>query len=321
MRSAIITDFQIRNRLTVNKIKPLIAASLAISVLFAFTGCGSSSNSSSTDNKKQESTSTADAGSTDELNEKLNDLYQQENQLFADHKEAWDKAFGFMSKNTSGDSMTENYADSLASAVDSNKDSFSEEEYDTLSKDIETIRGIEKEIAKLEKKISASKSSDSASSKTDESTDVFHDFKGKDLDGNAVDDSLFANNKVTVVNFWFSGCKPCVGELSKLNELNETLKEMGGEVVGINTDTLDDNQDGIKEAKEIMKAQGASYKNLTFDSDSTVGKYAGNIMAFPTTVLVDKDGNIVGEPFMGGIDDQSNYDQLMKQIQSVLDQN
>ena len=302
------------------KLKKVIAASLSISVLFAFTGCGSSSNSSSTDNKKQESTSTADAGSTDELNEKLNDLYQQENQLFADHKEAWDKAFGFMSKNTSGDSMTENYANSLASAVDSNKDSFSEEEYDTLSKDIETIRGIEKEIAKLEKKISASKSSDSASSKTDESTDVFHDFKGKDLDGNAVDDSLFANNKVTVVNFWFSGCKPCVGELSKLNELNETLKEMGGEVVGINTDTLDDNQDGIKEAKEIMKAQGASYKNLTFDSDSTVGKYAGNIMAFPTTILVDKDGNIVGKPLMGGIDDQSNYDQLMKQIQSVIDQ-
>ncbi|SQC85561.1 AhpC/TSA family [Clostridium perfringens] len=298
------------------KLKKVIVASLAISVLFAFTGCGSSFNSASTDNKKQESTSTANAGSTDELNA----LYQQENQLFADHKEAWDKAFGFMSKNTSRDSMTENYADSLASTIESNKDSFSEEEYDTLSKDIETIRSIEKEIAKLEKKISASKSSDSASSKTDETIDVFHGFKGKDMDGNAIDDSLFANNKVTVVNFWFSGCKPCVGELSKLNELNETLKGMGGEVVGINTDTLDDNQNGIKEAKEILKSQGASYKNLTFDSDSIVGKYARNIMAFPTTVLVDKDRNIVGEPLMGGIDDQANYDQLMKQIKSVIDQ-
>ena len=167
---------------------------------------------------------------------------------------------------------------------------------------------------------SASDSSDSSSSKSDESTAVFKGFKGKDLDGNDVDESLFAQNKVTVVNFWFSGCKPCVEELSKLNELNDTIKKMGGEVVGINTDTLDDNQDGIKEAKEILKAQGASYKNLTFDSDSTVGKYAGNIMAFPTTVLVDKDGNIIGEPFMGGIDDQSNYEQLMKQIQSILDQ-
>ena len=300
------------------KLKKVIAASLAISVLFAFTGCG---NSSSTTNTKQESSSTTETGSTDELNKKLDDLYQQENQLFADHKDAWDKVFGLMNKNTDGDAMNENYADFLASTVESNKDSFSEEEYDTLSKDIETIRGIEEELAKLEKESAASESSDNASSKSDESTGVFQGFKGKDLDGNDVDDSLFAKNKVTVVNFWFSGCKPCVGELSKLNELNEKLKEMGGEVVGINTDTLDNNEAGIKEAKEILKAQGASYKNLTFDSNSTVGKYAGNIMAFPTTVLVDKDGNIVGEPFMGGIDDQSNYDQLMKQIQSVLDQN
>ena len=300
------------------KLKKVIAASLAISVLFAFTGCG---NSSSTTNTKQESSSTTETGSADELNEKLNDLYQQENQLFADHKDAWDKVFGLMNKNTDGDAMNENYADFLASTVESNKDSFSEEEYETLSKDIETIRGIEEEIAKLEKESAASESSDNASSKSDESTGVFKGFKGKDLNGNDVDDSLFAKNKVTVVNFWFSGCKPCVGELSKLNELNEKLKEMGGEVVGINTDTLDNNEAGIKEAKEILKAQGASYKNLTFDSNSTVGKYAGNIMAFPTTVLVDKDGNIVGEPFMGGIDDQSNYDQLMKQIQSVLDQN
>lgn len=300
------------------KLKKVIAASLAISVLFAFAGCG---NSSSTTNTKQESSSTTETGSTDELNKKLDDLYQQENQLFADHKDAWDKVFGLMSKDSSGDAMSENYADFLASTVESNKDSFSEEEYETLSKDIETIRGIEEEIAKLEKEIAASDSSDSSSSKSDESTGVFKGFKGKDLDGNDVDDSLFAKNKVTVVNFWFSGCKPCVGELSKLNELNEKLKEMGGEVVGINTDTLDNNEAGIKEAKEILKAQGASYKNLTFDSNSTVGKYAGNIMAFPTTVLVDKDGNIVGEPFMGGIDDQSNYDQLMKQIQSVLDQN
>ena len=130
------------------KLKKVIAASLAISVLFAFTGCG---NSSSTTNTKQESSSTTETGSNDELNKKLDDLYQQENQLFADHKDAWDKAFGLMNKNTAGDTKNENYADVLASTVESNKDSFSEEEYETLSKDIETIRGIEEEIAKLEK--------------------------------------------------------------------------------------------------------------------------------------------------------------------------
>ncbi len=302
------------------KLKKAIAASLAISLLFAFTGCGNSSDSAATENTKQETVSATNAGDTSAPDEKLDDLYQQENQIFADHKNVWDKVFGFMSKNPDDAASNENYADFLANTIESNKASFSEEEFDTLNKDIETIRGIEEEIARLEKEIAASDSSGSTFSGSADSTGVFHDFKGKDLDGNDVDDSLFAQNKVTVVNFWFSGCKPCVEELSKLNELNDKLKEMGGEVVGINTDTLDNNQDGIKEAKEILKAQGASYKNLTFDSDSAVGKYAGDIMAFPTTVLVDKDGNIVGDPFMGGIDDPSNYEQLMKQIQSVLDQ-
>ena len=83
------------------KLKKVIAASLAISVLFAFTGCGSSSSTNNT-NTKQESSSTTETGSADELNEKLNDLYQQENQLFADHKDAWDKAFGLMNKNAAG---------------------------------------------------------------------------------------------------------------------------------------------------------------------------------------------------------------------------
>ena len=133
------------------KLKKVIAASLAISVLFAFTGCGNSSSTDNT-NTKQESSSTTETGSADELNEKRNDLYQQENQLFVDHKDAWDKAFGLMNKNAAGDAMSENYADSLASTVESNKDSFSEEEYETLCKDIETIRGIE-ELPSLRKRL------------------------------------------------------------------------------------------------------------------------------------------------------------------------
>ena len=229
-------------RMNLIRLKKVIAAVLVISIFFVCTGCGKSSDSAVTENKKQKAASTADVSSSDELNKKRDNLYQQENQFFADHKDVWDKAFSFMSKNTAGDAQSENYADFLASTVEANKDSFSEEEYKTLSKDIEKIRGIEEEIAKVEKKIAAAKSSNSASSESGESTGVFHDFKGKDLDGNDVDNSFFSKNKVTVVNFWFSGCKPCVGELSKLNELNETLKKMGGEVVGINTDTLDNNE-------------------------------------------------------------------------------
>lgn len=308
------------SRVNKMKLKKAIVASLAIFILLAFTGCGTSSSLATTEHTKQENPSKTDSNRSVEPNEKLDDLFQQENQIFTDHKNVWDKAFDIMSKNIDGDTTNEDYADFLANTIESNKDSFSKEEYVTLSKDIKTIRGIEEEIAKLEKEIATSASSSSSFSSSADSAGVFHGFKGKDLDGNDVDESLFSKNKVTVVNFWFSGCKPCVEELSKLNELNDKIKKMGGEIVGINTDTLDDNQDGIKEAKDILKSQGASYKNLTFASDSTVGKYAGNIIAFPTTVLVDKGGNIISEPFMGGIDDQANYEQLTKQIQSILDQ-
>lgn len=169
------------------KLKKAIAASLAISILFSFTGCGTSSGSATTESSKQEDTSATASSTSIDPNEKLNDLYQQENQIFADHKNVWDKVFGFMSKNIDDGSMDKNYANFLANTIEANKDSFSEEEHATLSKDIETIRGIEEEIMKLEKEIAASDSSGSSSSSSVDSTGVFHGFKGKDLDGNDVD--------------------------------------------------------------------------------------------------------------------------------------
>ena len=301
------------------KFKKLIATTMALSMVLTFSGCASKSSDADKNSSSTQSSTTATTknDSSDDLNARLDALYQQENELFAKHQDAWNKFFGLMNKDAAASETDENYADFLAKTVEANKDSFTEEELDTLNKDIEQIRGIEDEIAKLEKESSASDKS--TSNKSDSSSSVFSGFAGKDLDGNNVDESLFSKNAVTVVNFWFSGCKPCVAELPELNKLNEKLKEMGGEVVGINTETRDDNQDGIKEAKKILEKQGASYRNLTFDSNSELGKYAGNIVAFPTTILVDRNGNIVGEPLLGGIDEQKNYDSLMKQIQSVID--
>ena len=253
--------------------------------------------------------------STDAASTKLDDLYQQENQLFADHADVWNKAFGMMNKSTADPSG--NYADYLAGTVESNKDSFTEDELKTLTDDIEAIRKIEEQIAEMEKEDTASDSTDQENNSGDASP--FNNFSGQDFDGNSVDGSLFSGNAVTVVNFWFTGCKPCVAELSKLNELNDAIKSMGGEVVGINTETFDGNEAAIKEAAAVLESQGAKYRNLSIDSASDAGKYASDIMAFPTTILVDRNGNIVGDPMLGGIDNQENYDTLMKQIQSVID--
>ena len=254
-------------------------------------------------------TETAGASGT-----KLDDLYQQENQIFSDHADVWNKVFGMMNKSTADPSG--NYADYLAATVESNKDSFTDDELKTLTDDIETIRKIEEQIAELENKNTSSDDNKKDSSKA---SSVFSDFSGEDFDGNKVDDSLFSGNAVTVVNFWFTGCKPCVAELSKLNELNDAIKSMGGEVVGINTETFDGNKTAIKEAASVLESQGVKYRNLSIDSSSAAGKYASEIMAFPTTILVDRNGNIVGEPMLGGIDNKDNYDALMKQIQSVID--
>lgn len=245
----------------------------------------------------------------------LDDLYQQENQLFADHDDEWNKVFGMMNKNTADPNG--NYADYLADTIESNKTSFTDDELKILADDIETIRKIEEQIAEIETGNTASDNSDLKNDSKDESP--FKNFSGQDFDGNSVDESLFSENAVTVVNFWFTGCKPCVAELSKLNELNDTLQSMGGEVIGINTETFDGNEAAIKEAAAILESQKAEYRNLSVNSASDAGKYASGIMAFPTTILVDRNGNIVGDPVLGGIDNQDNYDALMDQIQSVID--
>ena len=290
------------------KTRRTIIMILTLCVALSFTACTGKGDSG-----KADSASVSEGtDKTEDLQAKLDDLYQQENQIFEKHKDVWEKVFSKMSKTDAGSG---DYADYLASTVEANKKSFTEDELKTLKEDIETIRGMEEQITEVENKLDASGASESE----DDDIIAFNNISGKYFDGNDVDESLFSKNAVTVMNFWFTGCKPCVAELSKLNELNDAIKSMGGEVVGVNTDTFDGKESTIKEAKKILESQGAKYRNFALDANSDAGKYASEIMAFPTTILVDRKGNVVGEPMVGGIDNQDNYDALMKQIQSVVD--
>ena len=295
------------------KTKRTLLSIITLCAALSLTACNGSGSATTESSPKTQAEVTTEAA--DDSNTKLDDLYQQENQIFADHQDVWNKAFGMANKSNADSSG--DYADYLASAVESNKESFTDDELKTLNDDIETIRQIEKQISEIENNNTGSDSTDQNDSS--EEITPFNSFSGKDLDGNSVDESLFSENAVTVVNFWFTGCKPCVAELSKLNELNDAIKSMGGEVVGINTETFDGNKTAIKEAASVLESQGVKYRNLSIDSSSAAGKYASEIMAFPTTILVDRNGNIVGEPMLGGIDNKDNYDALMKQIQSVID--
>ena len=209
--------------------------------------------------------------------------------------------------------------DVLLKTINDNIKDFTEEEVKILKADAEKIRELENKIDELTKKISKMEAGDDSANTADSASDkTFPAFEGKDFDGNSVDSSIFSKNAVTVVNYWFSGCAPCVGELPELNELNEKLKAKGGAVIGINTETLNGDASAIAEAQEILKKQGASYQNIYFDPSSEAGKMAMDIVSFPTTIVVDRNGNIIGEPLLGAISNEQVLKELQARIDSVL---
>ena len=286
------------------KIHRIAALFLSLVLAFSLAACGQGASSASSASSSAASSAAAESKTEEQL-------LAEENEILSANDALWEKVFSSMDKNVTETTISANYGDFLLSAVEKAKDQFSDEEYKTLTADAEKIRAIEEQIAAL------APAEDAASSAAAQGT-AFPKFEGSDLEGNPVDNSLFAGNAFTVVNFWFNGCKPCVEELDDLNALNEKVKAQGGEVVGINTETLDGNQQGIDAAKKLLETTGASYRNIYFASGSEAGKFALNIMAFPTTYVFDRDGNVVGQPLLGGIDKEENLAALQKNIDAAL---
>jgi len=289
--------------------KKLTVMLLVMTLVFGLAACGNASEKGSNVTETQ-AQSAEDTGAG---NAELNKLYEKENAIIAKHQELWNTVFNNIDKDKAADAGEQNYGTFLETQLDHVKDQFSEADLKKLDKDIEEIKKIEDQVTELTAQMGTE---NSGAQSANAETSVFPSFQAKDLDGNKVDSSIFSQNAVTVVNFWFNGCTPCVEELPAFNKLNEELKAKGGQVIGVNTDSLDGNKEGIAEAKSILKKQGADYTNLSLDSDSEAGKYATNIMAFPTTVLVDRNGNIVGDPIMGGI----TSDEVYKKVTAAIDQ-
>ena len=290
--------------------KRIAAILTSLVLVFSLAACGSKQAGTAAGSEAASAAQTSEAASTAQTKTE-EQLLAEENDILGANDELWEKVFASMDKNVTQTTLNNNYGDFLMGAVDNAKDQFTEEEYASLKADADKIREIENQIAALPQEETASQSA-----AQDNST--FPKFEGKDLDGNSVDSSLFANNAFTVVNFWFSGCKPCVDEMDDLDALNQRIKEQGGEVIGVNTETLDGNADNIATAKKILESAGASFRNIYFDPNGEAGKFALGIMAFPTTCVVDRQGNIVGEPIMGGIDQEANMATLQKLIDEAV---
>ena len=259
------------------------------------------------------------------------DLMAQENTILSENTALWEKVFMAADKGMTMQEDGKNYGDFLLSTIESAKDQFTEDELKLLKEGAEKIRDIETKLTMIEEKYpeAAQESTDGAMSvpagndtttpPDDGSMQKFPTFEGKDLDGNTVkSDELFSANAVTVVNFWFTTCNPCVGELSELDALNKELAEKGGSLIGVNTFTLDGDEAAISEAKDVLAKKGATYQNVYFNSDGEAGKFTENIFAYPTTYVVDRNGNIVGEPIVGAITEKNQAEKLQKFIDQAL---
>ena len=271
----------------------------------------------------------ADPKTTDEASELHQKLMQQETAILSENSSLWEKVFMSADK---GMAMIEdggNYGDFLLTTIERSKDQFTDDELKLLKDGAEQIREIEDKLTVLEQKFPdcGKKPSEGDMSvpvengKPKENSDLmrFPSFEGKDLDGNeAKSSTLFAGNTVTVVNFWFTTCSPCVGELSDLEALSKSLSEKGGEVVGINSFTLDGDKTAISEAKDVLTKKGASYKNIWFESNSEAGKFTSGLYSYPTTYVVDKNGNIVGEPITGAITGKKQSEKLNELIDQAI---
>ena len=328
--------------------KKILALLLGAMMLLSLAACGAKDDKAA-DMNGNNTEMTGEAKNAEEALAMHKELMAQENALLSEKTELWEKVFMAADKGMTMQEDGKNYGDFLLKTIEGAKEEFSDEEYEWLKETATEIGNIENKLTALDEKYpeivqqsmdgdmsmpagddmsmpsdqnGAGKMDDQGSADKmaeQDSMQKFPAFEGKDLDGNTVKSKeLFSGNAVTVVNFWFTTCNPCVGELAELDALNKELAEKGGSLIGVNTFTLDGDETAISEAKDVLAKKGATYQNVYFDSDGEAGKFVENVFAYPTTYVVDRNGNIVGEPIVGAVTGKTQAEALQAQIDKAL---
>ena len=320
--------------------KRIFVLAIAVLMVLSLAACGTKNNDKMGDMSGDSSAMTGEPKNAEEALALHKELLERENAILSENTELWEKVFMEADKGMVMIEDGKNYGDFLLDTVETAKEQFTDKEYEWLKESATEISNIENKLTELEEKYPeimqksmdddmSMPAGDDMSMPSDQSgadkmaeqgsMQKFPAFEGKDLDGNAVkSDELFSGNAVTVVNFWFTTCNPCVGELSELDELNKELAKKGGALIGVNTFTLNGDEAAISEAKDVLAKKGATYQNVYFDLDGEVGKFTTNIFAYPTTYVVDRNGNIVGDPIVGAITEKKQAETLQKLIDQAL---
>ena len=311
--------------------KKILALMLGAMMLLSLAACGAKDNDKQADMSGDSSAMTGEPKTAEEALALHKELLERENALLSENAELWEKVFMAADKGMTMQEDGKNYGDFLLDTIEGAKDQFTDKEYEWLKESVTEISNIENKLTELENKypeimqesidgdMSVPAGSDMTNPPDDGSMQKFPAFEGKDLDGNEVkSDELFSANAVTVVNFWFTTCNPCVGELTELESLHQELTKKGGGVIGINSFTLGGDEAAISEAKSVLSKKGVTYPNVYFPAQGEAGKFVENVFAYPTTYVVDRSGNIVGDPIVGAITDKSQMESLNGLINKAL---
>ena len=312
--------------------KKLVTLLLVAVLALSLAACGTENNDKMGDMGGNGSAMTGEPKNAEEALAMHKELMAQEKALLSEKTELWEKVFMAADKGMTMQEDGKNYGNFLLKTIEDAKEEFSDEEYAWLKETATEISNIENKLTALEEKypeimqksmdgdMSMPSDQNGAGKMADQgSMQKFPAFEGKDLDGNTVkSDELFSGNAVTVVNFWFTTCNPCVGELSELDALNKELAKKGGALIGVNTFTLDGDKAAIADAKDVLAKKGATYQNIYFGSGGDVGKFVENVFAYPTTYVVDRNGNIVGDPIVGAVTGKTQAEALQAQIDKAL---
>ncbi len=150
-------------------------------------------------------------------------------------------------------------------------------------------------VTSLPADVTSEASPPAESSTTVLNKDLFPSFATTDLEGNAVDSTLFADNDITMINFWGTYCGPCIDEMPDLGKLAQSMPE-GSALVGV----VIDGSGNEDLAKQIVSETGAAFPHLL--ADEGLISYARTLVGVPTTIFIDAQGAFVGEPLLGARD-------------------
>ena len=142
------------------------------------------------------------------------------------------------------------------------------------------------------------------------SEDKASDFNLRTPEGKRLHLKKLLKEGPVLLDFWATWCKPCVKAMPKLQEVHDLYKEHGLTVVGIN----EDGPRGQSKVKPFLRARKITFP-IGLDLDSSVAK-RNRVTAYPTTLLVDQDGNIVFRQ-AGFVSGQEGP--MIEAIESLLD--